>query len=411
MGSVITLSIADYQRNIQIIFTHKTKYQILDDYDQDYTKCLYDGEKLLGTLDFIESLVTQTITNAKPIHINRILKGYRKGYSYRIDFNWTEEEYQQLSSPEVMDKMEQTNFAINNRNKYYYPRLEEFQDLDRLKFMIRKCLNSKWVTPSFAELLVNFNYQPFSKTDPYFADHDSKLKNQIDNVGLCSDSRGGNFFKFIQSISLKTPILPSPYKVRTVESCGEYGQEKYIILVVSKDNGFANILAEIENKFHESVENNPTLMKRIKPSNRMSIKDYYENCYRPLFDGDKEFKIKFKIHPFMDKIYTHQGKKIKVDEIPEDVQFQIEFEIDGIWKVSGMFGLRKCVKKITIYPTEYVRNGKYMSSGMIEPKGYNPFHQGTISIPSEIVENQTLSYHVMGYTMVTESDDGAIDVI
>jgi hypothetical protein len=95
--SVITIIVCGVKRNFQIILTnHKHKYQIIQRFDMDYVKCLYDGENVYGTVDFIEAINSNCASFAENDEMTpynqkdfRLVKAYHKGFTinnnYAID--------------------------------------------------------------------------------------------------------------------------------------------------------------------------------------------------------------------------------------------------------------------------------------------------------------------------------------
>jgi hypothetical protein len=87
--SVITIIICGVKRNFQIILTnHKHKYQIIQRFDMDYVKCLYDGENVYGTVDFIEAINSNCASFVKNDEMTpsnqtdfRLVKAYHKGFT------------------------------------------------------------------------------------------------------------------------------------------------------------------------------------------------------------------------------------------------------------------------------------------------------------------------------------------
>ncbi len=194
--SVISLCIADYERNIQIIYTeNEHPANITAHFDLDIIRCYYDGSNVYGTVDFIESLITQTCINKETHKLDRLVKIYQKGFSLMSKSTWfipvirkinvediTIDEVKNIDEVNTID--EDINFeditidCITNKeqvekslNKYYYPTLKEFDDKIRLlkivqAFMPGKCtFDITEIDKHFIEEVKAFNVKINSYTN------------------------------------------------------------------------------------------------------------------------------------------------------------------------------------------------------------------------------------------------------
>lgn len=214
-GGVTTLIIPKYRRNIQIILTdYKTPYEIVKNFDMSYIRCVYDGRNVLGTVEFIESLQTQTIHNdpLTKYNIPRIAKAYRKGYSFKnfiadVECEFTKDTFNQYILETLNDKG-----VIKNMNKYYYPTMKECINSERLKYMIGQIFNSKNVCIGSDELFDKITYKICDfNTDPYIKEVITNL-DKLDSLKNISLKKGagphvGHYYHFSSPIVIKTPYL------------------------------------------------------------------------------------------------------------------------------------------------------------------------------------------------------------
>lgn len=221
ISGVTTLLIPEYGRNIQIILTeYKTPYDIISNFDMSYTRCVYDGKQVLGTLEFVQSLETQTIDNDNTVKysVGRIAKAYRKGYSFKnlmtiegSDDNPSKEKLSQYIVGLLNDKR-----VIKNMNKYYYPSIKETNDPDRLKFVIKQIFNSDDVYVGSKELFKNFRYEACDFNTVPYTQKDMDLTDNLDLVKIGKH----DYFRFHgmdmyilyleEPIIIKTPYLLAP---------------------------------------------------------------------------------------------------------------------------------------------------------------------------------------------------------
>ena len=141
--SVITIIICGVKRNFQIILTkYKHKYQIIQRFDMDYVKCLYDGQNVYGTVDFIESMNSNcaSFTDYDEImrgdlKIYRLFKAYSKGFT--------------IDAKEEKDILES---EMKIELKYYYINVKNINDIEN----INKIFKSQMVLKSFTNGCVNY---------------------------------------------------------------------------------------------------------------------------------------------------------------------------------------------------------------------------------------------------------------
>lgn len=181
--SVISLCIADYERNIQIIYTeNEHPAKITAHFDLDIIRCYYDGKNVYGTVECIESLITQTCINKETHKIDRLVKIYQKGFSLMSKSTWFLPVIENINEEKNIDLIK--NFEditidyITNKeqvekslNKYYYPTLKEFDDKTRLlkivqAFMPGKCtFDITEIDKHFIEEVKAFNVKINSYTN------------------------------------------------------------------------------------------------------------------------------------------------------------------------------------------------------------------------------------------------------
>ena len=237
-GSVITLCIPDYKRNIQIIFTNMAiPYDIISKYDMDYCECFYDGNSIYVTARCAKSLQTQCIDATGLLTYPRIYKGYKKGFAYlnklhpisalsnsalsnsAIDCTTADAEEDEVDVKNVhqvqqMDDLSKKPKVRENINKYYCPTISELDNVERLKFMIKNTLNSTYVVVSSSELYKSFTYKIFDTTiDPYFM-RDSMIDREqiLDSLKFRGPYLHGNLF-LVNPIQIETPLLEAPFGI------------------------------------------------------------------------------------------------------------------------------------------------------------------------------------------------------
>lgn len=163
---VITLFIAGFERNIQLILTTLSIENIVRNFDLEPVKCFYDGlndQVKVSTL-FIKEVHEKVVDNS--FHMNcvenyvnsksRLEKIIKKGFK--------------LKYPSTCD------LGIYNDNKYYFPSHDEMKDFEKLKENIKNEIGKEICDET--DLLKNFQYCPFN----YFpGDYDSNNQYKILN--------------------------------------------------------------------------------------------------------------------------------------------------------------------------------------------------------------------------------------
>lgn len=169
--SVISLCIADYERNIQIIYTeNEYPANITAHFDLDIIRCYYDGSNVYGTVDFIESLISQICMNKEIHKLDRLVKIYQKGFSLMSKSTWFIPIIVNIGSEEI-DYITNKELVEKSLNKYYYPTLKEFDDKKRLLkivqvFMPGKCtFDITDIDKHFIEEIKAFNVKINSYTN------------------------------------------------------------------------------------------------------------------------------------------------------------------------------------------------------------------------------------------------------
>lgn len=348
IGSVVTLVIPAYKRNIQIILTNKkSPYDIINSYDMDYVKCLYNGSQVLGTLDFLLSLQTQCVDNRKNIlSITRITKAYRKGYSFLNDldcFDYDDCSDADTNYPnnfdEAMEKLNDDIFVIKNKNKYYYPNKDELDDIERIKFMIKDILGSKDIAEGSEELFKLFTYRELDdKIDPYFLkDMIIDRKQIINNMSFKQITKTiHNCLKFLY---LKHPIVIESPLISLVSIENNDYEDKFTYhfgfhLDVCEDKEFIKFIEFLEDIDKKLLSNIPN---REIAAYSAIIKNSGEKKYINIKSSNKTKYIGKKY------LYTEKNPMCK-----------IIFTIDGIWisKDGLRYGVKKRLNSICIYKNE-----------------------------------------------------------
>lgn len=156
-NNVITLYVANYKRNIQIVLTESEPINCMNNFDMDYVKCIFDGKDLIATKSFLESFITNSVKDIDDnTRENRIIKALIKNYriecnenvKLKYDINKTISNYFNHKSYDKMDLMIKKTY-----NKYYYPSHDDFKDKDRMEFMIYQLTNHKLVFYEFCDVM------------------------------------------------------------------------------------------------------------------------------------------------------------------------------------------------------------------------------------------------------------------
>lgn len=153
-NNVVTIAIQGIHRNFQIILTSwENKYDLLNNFDFGYIQCLYDGAHVYGTSNFIKSMKTQitTINNNNNININRIVKTYKKGFS----FNCTDK--LNIIKMFSYDDLVSNNKELLDRymNKYFYFDVYEGK---RTMLIMKYLLMGKFVSNNVSEIISHIDF-------------------------------------------------------------------------------------------------------------------------------------------------------------------------------------------------------------------------------------------------------------
>jgi hypothetical protein len=139
---VITIIICGIKRNFQIILTnHKHKYQIIQRFDMDYVKCLYDGVNVYGTVDFIEAINSNYASfceNDEMMKYNkkdfRLFKAWQKGFAINKKYDLDSEMKIELKYYYIDEK---NTFDIDNIINIFKPQM--------VKSLTYQFLNDKYI--------------------------------------------------------------------------------------------------------------------------------------------------------------------------------------------------------------------------------------------------------------------------
>ncbi len=144
--NVITMYCVGFERNIQIIYEPKSHKEIVEDFDADYVKVFYDGNTLMGTLEFARSLMSKSVikVNAKKISKERLVKVGLKDYMFNTSDNVN-----------AIDKATIDDIMNIITNKYLYPTIKEYDDKVRMTFLIKQIMGHSVVFYDFNKMIEN----------------------------------------------------------------------------------------------------------------------------------------------------------------------------------------------------------------------------------------------------------------
>jgi hypothetical protein len=146
-GSVMTVIIGGMRRNIQVILTScKTKFEVIAKFDLSQVQCLFDGEKVLATDLFLDSMKHQvSFFNKQPSDV-RIIKTYENGFDISevvIDCDYDK----------LLSKCEEEYEIM--QNKYFY--FDKVEDKRRLKYMISSVFRRGVVFDNLVDVFDKFD--------------------------------------------------------------------------------------------------------------------------------------------------------------------------------------------------------------------------------------------------------------
>jgi hypothetical protein len=172
-NNVITIYCTDFKLNIQIIMTTDNADECIKSFDIDYIQCYYKNSEIYSTLWFLNSVMDHTIKQMNFAKINRLVKAFLKGYDFNIDSNNNEFNINCRSGDFNFRNQSQDIFTmlaecresflnksctnINNciekiKNKYFYPTMEDYNNIDYINKIILDRFGHKNVYMSFNEL-------------------------------------------------------------------------------------------------------------------------------------------------------------------------------------------------------------------------------------------------------------------
>ncbi len=147
--NVITIYCAEYNRNIQIIYTSQTPEKIIEDFDEDYVKAYYNGNSVMGKLEFVRSFMNKSIYKIKKPTKQRFIKGLLKGYENKLS---KDDDIYQLKLADISKfkpndndndhniyNLSENEMMISNIvNKYFIPTQNDYSDPQRMFWMVNK---------------------------------------------------------------------------------------------------------------------------------------------------------------------------------------------------------------------------------------------------------------------------------
>lgn len=322
--SVITICIPEYNRNIQIINTNYENYcKIIENFDSDYIKCLYNGKKILGTIDFAKSLSTQCVNN-KPLEFTlpRLAKIINKGYSLQNKTEWIsvnscylnpsddccscdqsvpEDEFKCTCNIQIknngicgcINNIYDNDKVIKYLNKYYYPTKIELDNIERIKFVIKQILSSKFIFNSYEELLYNFKYKAFNDniSNNYFNNEinniEYNLNEIVDNIKfeqIYLSPYDCVIMKLNKIINIITPYLLCPYGIF---NNSWQGNKLYSISANIEENENNKIFTDFIEKIEQKLDE--LLFDFIENKDRICDDNY---SFRSIFNKIKINKLK-----------------------------------------------------------------------------------------------------------------------
>ncbi len=309
-GCVITLCIHGINRNFQIIYTdYLKKSDIILNFDLDYVQMLFDGENIYSTYDNLISLKYQTTKFMKPTTLMRIIKAYKKGFSF----------YDKSDFIDIELLNNNNMFNINKKiNKYYYP--NNSISKEREIFFIQLIFNTKFVYTDLNNLITNFKYKGMKNQEYRNLNndlHQNDLINKIkivDTINFIRYKNKHNFtlIKCIKSFNntrywfyrfdnfdyiIKTPILTIKYNC----DININNDIRFNILMfnISNNNNFSSLLYKIYNFFNDYCKDNDIYHEDYSKINNLNF-----------YDNKVDFKIKIN---YLTRIinYTKDNETLK----------------------------------------------------------------------------------------------------
>lgn len=336
-GKVVTIVLRGIKRNFQIIVTGCIEeYEVVRHFNIDYVQCLYDGERVYGTIEFIRSMYYQTaefydLDGGRNVEA-MLSKAFYKGYK----INYMLGEFQ----------------PFKEVNKYYYPGLDDKDEIiiEKIKEIFKPKIISK-----------NIDFNDYFWKDKIYFPMDFKEY----NLPTCTIKQGFlNLDEENVKINIKNVVFSMSvehmYHIFKGNLSGSYIYEEEKMsssrkfkIKVNLNNVDQNIVGLIQNIYKKIKENNDVdflefvkiksqteqtgfqineLEKKFYPSD---MKEYINlqiqiNCLTEIvyIHGNKITKIprlsyaNLKVN-FMQKIFKQKLRGRKGEVIPEHILFPV----------------------------------------------------------------------------------------
>ena len=180
-GAPILNLIFPERRPIQVIITQKQNpLNVLTDFDLTHCQVGFDGDKIVSTKEFIESISTKTTRITKgAVHAYRLVKAYQRGYSvykpkycniknyfhqYIMDGNHpvnTDKHWHIENLQNELDELLQNETVLKNLNKNFIPKKTDDWDMTMRKIVTDYAGNKVQV------ILCDNHNEPLSDLKPY----------------------------------------------------------------------------------------------------------------------------------------------------------------------------------------------------------------------------------------------------
>ncbi len=165
INDVTTVCFESIPRTVQIILTKWTNAdQIITDFDIYCNSVLYDGQNIMGTKKWINSITT-SVTQHNPLHFvknKRIYKTIKKGFTF-------DKKYQETP---IYIKYVESGDALKDYGSHYYPLTNVDQDKNIKKMC--ECYHAETFTKNIK--LLDFKSQHDHDDDGYFGSVCEKIE-------------------------------------------------------------------------------------------------------------------------------------------------------------------------------------------------------------------------------------------